>query len=383
MKKPIVLQVLPRLNSGGVERVTVDTAGFLSRVDPKPTYVASEGGILLADLEERGVHHIKLSLATKNPLKIIWNAFWLLHFIKKHHIELIHARSRAPAWSSLIAAYLADIPFIATYHGAYRCSNSLKRWYNSVMVRGKCVISISNFVTAHIEENHHHLKPKIVKIYPGIDTKEIFNPERYTASDILAQRQKWSIPADAFVMAAVGRIAKAKRFDLAVQALGALAENKKLFLIIAGSDQGRTELSANLKELAYSLGVADRFRLIHDFKDIPLIYALSDLILFPTALKETFGRISAEAGAMGKIIISTQQGASAELIINGVTGYLIPADNLGALVECIQTVLKLASDQRVAMEKNAHHYILENFSAERMYNETLNLYNSLLSLQEK
>lgn len=383
MKKPIVLQVLPRLNSGGVERVTVDTAVFLSRIDPTPTFVASEGGSLVADLEERRVHHIKLSLATKNPLKIIWNAFRLLHFIKKHHIELVHARSRAPAWSSRIAAYLADIPFITTYHGAYRCSNSLKRWYNSVMVRGKCVISISNFVTAHIKENHPQLNAEIIKIYPGIDTKEVFNPERYTTSDILEQRQKWSIPADAFVMAAVGRITKAKRFDLAVQALGALAEKKKLFLIIAGSDQGRTELSATLKELAYSLGVADRFRLIHDFKDIPLIYALSDLILFPTALKETFGRISAEAGAMGKIIIATQQGASSELIINGVTGYLIPVDNLGSMVECIQTVLNLTPDQRATMEKNARHHILENFGAERMFNETLNLYNSLISLQRK
>ncbi len=376
--KPIILQLVPRFNSGGVERVTIDTAGFLANCDDAPTYVASQGGLLQPELEARGVHHITLPLATKNPLRIIWNGVRIARLVKALKIDLIHARSRAPAWSAWVASKLSGKPYITTYHGAYHVNVPLKNWYNSSMARGKCVISISDFVTRLIQERHGNLNPSIHRIYPGVDANGLLNPDRFSRDDILAQRKDWDIPPDAFVLLMLGRIAKAKRFDLAVQALGRLKDNPKLYLVLAGSDQGRSELSQSLLDLARDLGVADRVRLVKDFKNIPLAYAVSDLVLFPTSHIETYGRITAEAGAMAKIVIACDIGAVAELIEEGKTGYVIPEADLDALVERIGKVLVMSADEKQSMEKNARRHILANFTAERMYDETLALYREMV-----
>ncbi|MBW8310232.1 MAG: glycosyltransferase family 4 protein [Candidatus Paracaedibacteraceae bacterium] len=378
-KKPVVLQIVPRLNSGGVERVTIDTAGFLAQYDDTPTYVASAGGILVPQLTQRGAIHIQLPLATKNPFKIIWNGLRLAKIVQEHGIELLHVRSRAPAWSTLIASRLTGVPFITTYHGAYRINAPLKNWYNSAMVRGKCVISISDFVSRLIKEHHKTLDPKIIKIYPGVDVRGFLNPSHYTLGDLLRQREEWDIPPDAFVMLAVGRIARAKRFDLAVRALGKLADHQNLYLVIAGSDQGRSDLSQNLLDLAQQFGVTERVRLVQDFKDIPLVYALCDLVLFPTEMMETYGRITAEAGAMGKIIIATDVGAIAELILDGETGYVFPKGNLEALVDIIRKVLSMSPEKKLSMENKARTHVGTHFNAERMYTETLKLYQEIIS----
>lgn len=378
MAKPIVLQIVPRFNSGGVERVTIDTAGFLAQYDDKPTYVVSGGGVLVPELEKRGVKHIRLPIATKNPFKIIMNGIHLARIARNLQVDLLHVRSRAPAWSTLIASTLTGIPFITTYHGAYKNNAPLKNWYNSVMVRGACVISISEFVSQHIRRQHADLNPEIIKIYPGVDVRDTLNPDRYRSDVLAQQRQEWNIPDDAFVMLTVGRIVKAKRFDLAVQALGTLREHQNLYLLLAGSDQGRVELSAGLLGLAEQLGVRDRVRLVSDFQDIPLVYALSDLVLFPTSLEETYGRITAEAGAMGKIIIASNSGAIAELIREGETGYIIPKDDLPALTDRILKVMSMPVEQKHAMEHKARSHIVKNFSAQRMGEETLRLYQNIV-----
>lgn len=377
-KKPVILQLVPKFNSGGVERVTIDTAGFLAQYDDVPTYVASQGGLLQKELENRGVKHITLPLATKNPFKIILNGFRLAKIVKELRVDLLHARSRAPAWSAWVASKLSGKPYITTYHGAYHVNVPLKNWYNSSMARGKCVISISDFVTRLVQERHGHLKPQIHKIYPGVDANGLLNPERFTKQDISAQRKQWCIPDDAFVMLMVGRIAKAKRFDLAVQALGRLKHNPKLYLVLAGSDQGRAELSQSLLDLAEELGVSERVRLVKDFKNIPLAYAVSDLVLFPTSHIETYGRITAEAGAMAKIVIACDIGAVAELIDEGKTGYVIPEADLNALINRIEKVVDMSTGEKQAMEKSARQHILKNFTAERMYDETLALYRQMI-----
>lgn len=377
-KKPIILQLVPKFNSGGVERVTIDTAGFLAQYDDVPTYVASQGGLLQAELENRGVKHITLPLATKNPFKIILNGFRLAKIVKELGVDLLHARSRAPAWSAWVASKISGKPYITTYHGAYHVNVPLKNWYNSSMARGKCVVSISDFVTRLVQERHGHLKPQIHKIYPGVDANGLLNPERFTKEDISVQRKEWCIPDDAFVMLMVGRIAKAKRFDLAVQALGRLKHNPKLYLVLAGSDQGRTELSQSLLDLAEELGVSERVRLVKDFKNIPLAYAVSDLVLFPTSHIETYGRITAEAGAMAKIVIACDIGAVAELIDEEKTGYVIPEADLDALINRIEKVIDMSTGEKQAMEKSARQHILKNFTAERMYDETLALYRQMI-----
>lgn len=376
-KKPIILQVLPRLQSGGVERVTVDTAGFLAGYDDQPTYVVSAGGALVSELNKRGVNHINLPVASKNPLTILLNGVRLARLGKQLGVDLFHARSRAPAWSVWLASKLSKIPFITTYHGAYRNKGWLSNWYNSSMVRGKCVITISDFITQVAQKDHARLKPTLIKIYPGIDTKT-FNPGRFSPEDIKNQKQDWGIPLNAPVMLIIGRIAPNKRFDLSIEALAQL-KRQDIHLVMAGSDQGKTELSDSLGALAKERKVDGRVHLVKDFKNLPLAYAVSDFVLFPTQHIETYGRISAEAGAMGKITIATTIGAVPELIEEGKTGLLIPPGDLNALVRAIEKILALTAEEKENMEHQALRHIQQNFSAQRMYTQTLDLYKKVIS----
>lgn len=376
-KKPIILQVLPRLQSGGVERVTVDTAGFLAGFDDQPTYVVSAGGALVSELEKRGVNHITLPVASKNPFTILLNGVRLARLGKQLEVDLFHARSRAPAWSVWFASKLSKIPFITTYHGAYRNKGSLSNWYNSVMVRGKCVITISDFITQVAQQDHARLKPTLIKIYPGIDT-DTFNPKRFSPIDIETQKQAWGIPLEAPVMLIIGRIAPNKRFDLSIEALARL-KRQDIHLLMAGSDQGKTELSDSLIDLAKERKVDRRVHLVKDFKNLALAYAVSDLVLFPTQHIETYGRISAEAGAMGRITIATTIGAVPELIVEGKTGFLTPPGDLNALVVAIEKILALTSEEKEKMENQALQHIQQNFSAQRMYTQTLDLYKKVIS----
>jgi len=377
MEKPIIMQILPQLNSGGVERVTIDTAGFLASIDDQPTYVVSGGGTLLCELQRRGVRHITLPMSTKNPLIVFWNAIRLAKLAKQLKIDLFHVRSRAPAWSVWLASKLTRIPYISTYHGAYRNKGWLSNLYNSAMVRGRRVITISDFVGQLVLKDHRHLSPSIHKIYPGIDTQN-FTLNRFTPQDLQKQRQEWKIPDNAFVMLIIGRIALAKRFDMAIKALSQL-KRKDVYLVMAGSDQGRLELSESLLTIAKKLNVENRVRLIQDFHDLPLAYAVSDLVLFPTQHIETYGRISAEAGAMCKIVIAASIGAVSELIRDGETGFLVPPGDQGALVDRIEQVLALSPKAKKKMELDSLEHVQKHFSAERMYKETLALYQDVLS----
>jgi glycosyltransferase involved in cell wall biosynthesis len=380
-KKPVVLQLVPRLEGGGVERVTLDMAGFLAQVDEVPTYVASEGGALVPELEHRGVQYLHLPIATKNPFKIIRNGFRLVEIVRELAIDVIHARSRAPAWSALIASKLTKIPFMTTYHGLYGIKQpfkTIKNLYNSVMVRGRCVVSSSSFVTGLIQKRHRQLHPKIVKIYPGIDVNGAFSPERYDGTAWEEQRTERLLSKRAFILLAIGRVVQGKRLDWAIRAMAALKKKyDNLYLIVAYSDQGHTDRSAELWDGAQDLGVMDRIRFIPDYGDIPLMYAISDLVLFPTAMEETYGRITAEGGAMGKIVIATDSGAVSELIVDGETGYVVPKDDFDTFVQRIEDVLALSQEDRLAMGERARKHIVANFNAERMWTETLKLYHAV------
>lgn len=370
------MQVLPRLHSGGVERVTVDTAGFLAAVDSLPTYVVSAGGLLVEELERRGVHHLTMPVDSKNPLTIIRNGFRLAKTARRLGVDLFHVRSRAPAWSVNLASKISGIPYISTYHGAYRNKGTLSNWYNSGMVRGKCVITISEFVGGVVKKDHAKLAPLLVKIYPGIDT-DLFSPDRFSSEDLALQRQEFGIPEGHKVLLIIGRIVAAKRFDMAIASLAQI-QRKDIHLVMAGSDQGRTALTEELLASAERLGVRDKVHFVRDFKNLPLLYAVSDIILFPTQHIETYGRITAEAGAMGKIIIAANMGAVGELIDVGKTGFLVPPGDFEALVQMIDHVLSLPDEKRYEMEQQALAHVRKNFSAHRMYEETLKLYQRVL-----
>jgi glycosyltransferase involved in cell wall biosynthesis len=375
MTKPIVFQIVPRLYGGGAERVSVDFAAFLSSLDDVPTYVISSGGGLVKELERSGCTHITMDVATKNPFKILKNGLRLARLAKMKQVDLFHVHSRMPAWSVYLAAHLSKIPYISTYHGAYRNEWILKNFYNSAMIRGRCVIAISDFILGIIKRDHGIKSPEIVKIYQGIDT-QLFDPRRFSPMDLQHQRQEWGVPLECPLILAIGRISPGKRYDLAMTALAQL-KRKDVFLVIVGSDQGSEVFAKDLRAMADKQGIRDQVRFIGDCSNIPLAYATSDVVVFPTEQQEAFGRISAEAGAMEKIVIASNVGAIPEIVRDNQTGFLFPPKNHDILCQKLESVLNMTLEERNAIGKRAREHIQNTFPAQRMYHQTLELYKKL------
>jgi len=290
-----ILQVLPQLNRGGVERATLDLVAAL-RKNSSTTYVACENGSLINELIQLGGTHLNLPAASKNPVQMMLNAWSLAKLIRTHNIQIIHARSRAPAWSALWAARWERIPFVTTYHGAYSASHTFKNFYNSVMGRGDRVIAISKFIEQRIKEQHPFAAPNIRLIPEGIDT-QTFDPKQIPSSDITTLRKMWGIPLDASIFLLPGRINHSKGHTIFLEALHQL-KNHEVWGVILGQDPGDTPYLLKLKDLASSLPV----RFIHHVPSLPIAYAAADFIVSPSLVPETFGRVIAEAGAMERII---------------------------------------------------------------------------------
>jgi glycosyltransferase involved in cell wall biosynthesis len=365
-----ILQVLPELNMGGVERTTLDMVKALRQVFPV-TYVASQGGSLLPELKNLGGTHFTLPLAAKNPFQMVRNAIGLVRLIRDYDIQLIHARSRAPAWSALWAARWTKIPLVTTFHGAYRTSNILKTFYNSVMSRGTRVIAISEFVLQHIQQQHPASLSRIRLIHEGIDV-EAFNPQLVSQEDIKALRKTWNIPAGAKVFLLPGRVTRLKGQIVFIEALRQL-NNPNVFGIILGQSQSNSSYSQEMNRQLDGRHIQH----IPHTQTLKVAYAAADFIVSPSLAPETFGRVTAEAGAMERIIIATNHGATPELCKTGITGYLIPPGNIKALTQTMDKVLKMASEERKTMEKAARDYVYANFSLNRMCAETIAVYKEI------
>lgn len=365
-----ILQVLPELDMGGVERATLDMARALCQTFPA-TYVASQGGNLVPELESLGGIHFTLPLASKNPVQMIQNAISLARLIRKHHIQVIHARSRAPAWSALWAAHWTKVPLVTTFHGAYRTSNAVKTFYNSVMTRGIRVIAISEFIARHIQEQYPASLKKVRLIREGIDV-EIFNPQMISQEEIKALRESWGVPADGKVFLLPGRVTRLKGQAVFIEALRHL-NNPNIFGIILGRSQDNSSYTQEITRQMEGLSI----RHVSHTQALNTAYAATDFIVSPSLAPETFGRVTAEAGAMERVIIATNHGATSELCKAGKTGYLIPPGNVKALAETMDASLKMPFEKRKAMEKAAREHICSKFSLRRMCAETIALYQEI------
>ncbi len=366
-----ILQVLPELNMGGVERTTLDMVGALRQVFPV-TYVASQGGSLVPELETLGGTHFTLPLASKNPLQMIRNAMALVRLIRDHDIQVIHARSRAPAWSALWASHWTKVPLVTTFHGAHRTSSMIKTFYNSVMARGTRVIAISEFISRYIQAQHPTSLKKIRLIHEGVDV-EAFDPQTVSPEEIKDFRKTWDIPVDAKVFLLPGRVTRLKGQTVFIDALRQL-NTPNIFGIILGQDQLN---SSYPKEVARQLEELPIRHISHTTHPLKVAYAASDFVVSPSLAPETFGRVTAEAGAMERILIATNHGATPELCKEGTTGYLIPPGDAQALAETMDRVLKMSLEERQIMEKEARNHVCTNFSLKRMSAETIALYKEI------
>ena len=371
-----ILQILPALGTGGVERGTIEVAQALAAAGI-PNAVASAGGPRVADLVALGVSHFTLPLDTKNPFTIRRNAARLADLARREGFTLMHARSRAPAWSAYWASRRADVTFLTTFHGVYGTSpRFLKIPYNRVMTKGAKVIAVSNFVKRHVIETYGVPEEKVVRIHRGADTRT-FRPDAVSPEQAAARRAALGFAPDVPVVTLPGRLTRWKGQTILLDALARM-RHRELGCLIVGSDQGRTDYSAELKAMAARLPPETKVVFLEHADDMPCIYALSDIVVnASSAQPEAFGRVIPEAQAMGIITVGTAHGGACETIDDSVTGFLVPPGDIGALAAKLDEVLDLPAERKAAIRAAALDSVRTNFSTDRMCAETIALYRSL------
>jgi glycosyltransferase involved in cell wall biosynthesis len=364
-----VLQVLPALVSGGVERGTLEIADAVIRAGGR-ALVASAGGPLVAPLEALGARHVTLPLGTKNPLGILRNAGRLAAVIRTEQVGIIHARSRAPAWSALLAARRTAAHFVTTYHGTYNENFPGKRWYNSVMARGERVIAISNFIAGHIRE-HHRTEPCRIRVIPrGVDAA-LFDPALVAPARLEALRAAWGLPEGRPVIMLPGRLTRWKGQGVLVEAMAQVPD--AVAVLVGGGAAYRRELEARIA----ALGLADRVRLVGHADDMPAALLLADIVVHASTDPEAFGRTVIEAQAMARPVIAADLGAPRETVQQGVTGWRVTPGDPAALAALLRQVLDLPAAARAAIGARARAHVLQAYTTAAMQAATLDLYRDL------
>jgi glycosyltransferase involved in cell wall biosynthesis len=373
-RPPVALQILPSLVSGGAERGTVELAGALVEAG-WTSYVASKGGPLEREIARAGATHLTLPLASKNPLVMRRNTVALVRLIRQLGVDIVHARSRAPAWSACAAARATGRHFVTTFHNAYGARTALKRRYNSVMARGDRVIAISDFVADHAASVYGVGGDRLRTIPRGVDL-EIFHPHRVGAQRIINLARQWRLPDGMPVVMLPGRLTRWKGgldFMAAVAKLG----RSDIRCVLAGSEQRpgfRRELESAIREN----GLAGLFRIVEECRDMPAAYMLADVVVSASRDPEGFGRIIVEAQAMGRPVVATDHGGARETIVPGVTGWLVPPRDPAALAAAIGEALSLSADDRRNLARRAMAHVSARYTREAMCARTIQAYEELL-----
>lgn len=378
--KRVCLQVLPALVAGGVERGTIDVAQALVAAG-WTALVASSGGPMVRELERAGAEHIELPLRTKNPLAIRRNAGRLADLMASRGVSIVHARSRAPAWSARAAARRLGIPFVTTFHGTYGLGPfGLKKLYNRVMASGDVVIAISEFIRSHVMSNYGVPAENIRLIHRGVDLQQ-FDPAKVSSQRLIQLTQKWRLSESISVIMLPGRISGWKGHRLLIDAL-ALMRSRDPALELRCMMVGPTE-SAPLVEslLAYAAerNVGGWVQIVQDCNDIPAAYMITDVAVSASTDPEAFGRVVAEAQAMGRPIVAPAHGAAGEIIEPGVTGWLFTPRDSVSLADALKRALGLNLAEREKLLVRAIERVRAKFDKAEMCAKTLAVYNDLLA----
>ena len=372
-----ILQILPSLQMGGVERGTIEIAHALHAAGI-PNAVASQGGPLVEALDALGVKHFTLPLASKNPFTMRANAARLAQLAKEEGVTLMHVRSRAPAWSTMWASKQCGVPWIATYHGVYGTSPAfLKIPYNRIMLKGLRTICVSDYVMRHVIETYHADPAKLVRIHRGADTS-VFRPDAVTRDEAMEKKTAhYRLTADIPVITLPGRLTRWKGQEVFLDALTKM-RHKRLGVVFIGSDQGRTEYSDHLRALASRLPNETEVVFKDHTSEIQKVYALSDIVVnASSAQPEAFGRTIPEAQAMGRIVVATAHGGACETIEDGKTGFLVPPGDSDALAAKLDEILDMPKEKLDAIRAAAIESVRANYSVAKMCASTLALYSEL------
>lgn len=381
-----VLQLIPKLETGGAEMATVEMTAALVRAGGR-SIVFSEGGRMVDEVIAAGGEHVTFPAATKNPVRMLRNALSIARFARYRGIDLIHARSRAPAWSGLLAARRTGTPFVTTYHGAYGTRGPFKNSYNRVMARGDRVIANSCYTADLIRAQHGTTDDRLRIIHRGVDLDR-FDPARIDGDRVARLRSDWRVPDGHRIVLQAARLTDWKGQRFVIDAAAALKNGGVLdrtTFIMAGDAQGRDAYSDRLRARIREHGLEDIVKLVGHCADMAAAYRAAHVTVVASIEAEAFGRSSAEAEAMACPVIATDLGATAEHMLVGdtgggkITGWLVPPANAGALSEALQVALSLGEDERNVMGQRARTHIEENFSVDRMRLATLQVYDELLN----
>lgn len=375
-----VLQVTPALDAGGVERTTIEVADAIARAGGL-ALVASRGGRLEGELAAVGGELAAMPMDTKNPFVMWRNAQRLADLARARGVRVIHARSRAPAWSAWLAAKWLKVPFVTTYHGVYNAKTALKRFYNSVMARGDLVIANSEFTRSHVIAEHKTPEDKVIAIPRGVDLNR-FDPDKISLERLKAVRAQFGMDdADTrFVVIEPARLTRWKGQTVLLEAAAKVlaARPNSCVFVLAGDAQGRDGYRQELLDLAAARHIQDAVRIPGHLHDIPAAIAASDLAVFPSTDPEAFGRGAVEAQAMGTPVIVAAHGGLIETVRHEDTGLHTPVADADALATAILSLLDAGPEARRAMGLRGRARVKEHYSSDALKKATLAVYQSLL-----
>ncbi|HAW33459.1 MAG TPA: glycosyl transferase [Alphaproteobacteria bacterium] len=376
-KKIVVMQVLPRLETGGVERGTTEIAAALTDAG-FGSIVVSGGGRLAHDLERGGTEHITLPVYSKNWFTIRRNAAKLAKIIREKRVDIVHARSRAPAWAAKRACEMTGVPFMTTFHGAYNMGPfNIKKRYNKVMTDGVVTIAVSNFIKNHILSNYENVdSDKIRVIHRGADVDR-FNTSQVTQGRLIALSRKWNLPEDKPVIMLPGRLTRWKGQLLFLDALAQMKHKNDVRCLFVGSDQGRSGYRRELERKIKKLGLSAAVQLVDHCSEMDVAYMLSDIVVSASTDPEAFGRVIPEAQAMGRLVVGPDHGGATETIRDGETGFLFKHGDAADLARKLDAALDLPADEKRAMTERAMRGVRDDFSKTKMCEKTLALYREV------
>ena len=378
-----VLQVIPRLGYGGAETGCYDIAHYLPENNCK-SFLVTSGGELTKFIDKKKVKLIRLPVHSKNPLIIFFNALFLIGIILFFNISIVHARSRAPAWSCLLATKLTRRKFVTTFHGTYNFRGRFKKFYNSVMVRSDLIIAGSNFIFSHIKENYSKYltkKKKFLVIFRGINV-DYFDPSTKLDDDEKKLLKKWSIDKEKKIILAPGRLTAWKGQEMFIEAINLVKIElgyEAFHVIILGSDQGRDLYKKKLIRISEQHRLNNQIKFIDNCNDMALAYKISDIIISSSIEPEAFGRVSVEAQSMEKLIIASNIGGSNETIKNGETGFLFEAGNAVSLSKKIIRAITMDETSLKLMGKEGRKNVIKKFNVEKMCFSTYSEYKRLVN----
>ena len=379
-EKPNILQVIPTLNISGAEQGCFDVANYLTK-NGFTSNVVTSSGYRIDQLKRNGSIVNKIPVHSKNPVTIIFNIFRILKIVKNNNINIIHARSRAPAWSCYFVAKIARIKFITTFHGTYNFNNKIKKFYNSIMLRSDYVIAISEFIYNEIKTKYAYSKKNISVISRGIDIKYL-DPSKIDYKKVNNFLKDLNLQNNSIKLVLPGRVSGWKGHKIAIEAMTYLREkSSKDFVLLLVGPTDNLKLKNNLLQKINELKLENIVKFIGPSKEMDLVYSTADIVLSCSTDPEAFGRIPVEAQAMGKVIIASNHGGHRETIINGLSGFLYPPLNP---IELANSIIMAISNEIYLDEQykiKRRQIILDNFTDLNMCQKTLEVYNKVLRLK--